>query len=296
MLKISNLSKKFGKLTALDNISLDVKEGEVFGIIGQNGAGKSTLFRCMMNYFTDYSGKISFNGKSVKEIDLKNISYLPEERSLVDSLTIKKQVSFFAELNGYDLTNEELQKYLDDFEVKGSINDKIKKLSKGNMQKVQIICALIYKPKIIILDEPFSGLDPHNIQLVQKQILEKKSDDAIMLFSSHDMSNVEEISNRLMMIKNGKKVLYGDIYDIRNSYPRRDVVVEIDKDLHYLEEYDYVEEVTKVENSPFWNIRIDDESKSEELFNELYRKYGFMKVFSQKMKSLNEIFSEEVKK
>lgn len=292
MLSVRNVSKYFGSKKVLDDLNFDVNQGEIYGIIGQNGAGKSTLFRSMMNYFTDYSGEILYNNQSIKNLDLKYISYLPEERSLVDVFSIGQQIKFFAQLNDYDATDEEIEKYLNDFKVKGKITDKIKTLSKGNMQKVQIICALIYKPKLVILDEPFSGLDPYSVKVMQEQLLKFKSDDSIVLFSSHDMTNVEKISDKIMMIKDGKKILSGTTREIKNMYPRNVVDIETEKDLNYMTQFDYV---TAVENKDgIWKIYLIDEKYGKELFEEVVKTIGYVPIFAQNQIELSEIFAMEV--
>ena len=161
MIDVQNVSKSFGSLKALDNVSFTVEKGDVFGVIGQNGAGKSTLFRCMMNFFDDYTGAIIYDGVNMKDIALEKIGFLPEERSLSPKKTIEEEIRYFAKLNCMDnIPKENLEKWFDRFEIKGKLTDKIKSLSKGNQQKVQLLAAVIYKPDFVILDEPLSGLDP----------------------------------------------------------------------------------------------------------------------------------------
>lgn len=292
LLKVTNLTKKFASLKAIDNLSFEVYEGEVLGIIGQNGAGKSTLFRSIMNYFTDYTGEILFKDKPVKKIKLEQIVFLPEERSLDEKSTIKDQIKFFAKLNKDKVTDQKIEQMLEYFEVKGKPTDKIKKLSKGNMQKVQLICALIYEPEFVILDEPFSGLDPYNINLLQNIILDYKNKGKTIIFSSHNMENVEKVSDRLLMLKDGKKELYGTIKEIRDEFERLEIIVETDFDLSFLNEINYVESVTK---DTYWHIKITDEKYGEEIANKIHDVCGYVKLFSQLPPTLNEIFNMRVK-
>lgn len=292
LLKVSNLTKKFASLKAIDNLSFEVYEGEVLGIIGQNGAGKSTLFRSIMNYFTYYTGEILFKDKPVKKIKLEQIVFLPEERSLDEKSTIKDQIKFFGKLNKKKVSDQKIEQMLEYFEVKGKPTDKIKSLSKGNMQKVQLICALIYEPEFVILDEPFSGLDPYNINLLQNIILDYKNKGKTIIFSSHNMENVEKVSDRLLMLKDGKKELYGTIKEIRDEFERLEIIVETDFDLSFLNEINYVESVTK---DTYWHIKITDEKYGEEIANKIHDVCGYVKLFSQLPPTLNEIFNMRVK-
>ena len=292
LLKVTNLTKKFANLKAIDNLSFEVYKGEVLGIIGQNGAGKSTLFRSIMNYFTDYTGEILFKDRPVRKIKLEQIVFLPEERSLDEKSTIKDQIKFFGKLNKKKVSDQKIEQMLEYFEVKGKPTDKIKSLSKGNMQKVQLICALIYEPEFVILDEPFSGLDPYNINLLQNIILDYKNKGKTIIFSSHNMENVEKVSDRLLMLKDGKKELYGTIKEIRDEFERLEIIVETDFDLSFLNEINYVESVTK---DTYWHIKITDEKYGEEIANKIHDVCGYVKLFSQLPPTLNEIFNMRVK-
>lgn len=292
ILKVENLTKKFKDNIAVNDLSFEINKGEVFGIIGQNGAGKSTLFRCMLNYFSDYTGKILYMNNDMSKIKLKDIAFLPEERSLQEKSTVKEQIKFFSKLNKFKVTDEKIDQMLEYFEVKGKKEDKIKSLSKGNMQKVQLICAMIYEPELLILDEPFSGLDPSNIKLLQRIIRDYKQKGKTVIFSSHNMENIENVSDRLMMLKDGVRVLYGTIKDIRNQFERLKVTVETDEDLSFLEEYDYVEGITK---DDYWHIKLKEEEKGEEIYKILNQKFGYLTLFSQQPPTLNEIFDMKVK-
>ncbi|WP_296126837.1 ATP-binding cassette domain-containing protein [uncultured Anaerococcus sp.] len=290
MIEIKNLSKNFGDLKALDNVSFDVKKGELFGVIGQNGAGKSTLFRSMMNFYDHFDGQILYEGRPMADIPLEKIGFLPEERSLSPKKTIREEVKFFARLNQMrNLDEKTLQAYFDRFEIKGSLDDKIKSLSKGNQQKVQLLASLIYKPEFLILDEPFSGLDPYNANLLMGIIKEINEEGATIIFSSHNMENVEQLCDRLIMLKNGKIVLNGSPDEIRNSYEKDLVKVRTDADLSELfPAYDLKRE------GNFWTIRLEDEENGREIFEKLVGKLGYLEMFSQEPPSLNEIFARKV--
>lgn len=290
MIEIKNLSKNFGDLKALDNVSFDVKKGELFGVIGQNGAGKSTLFRSMMNFYDHFDGQILYEGRPMADIPLEKIGFLPEERSLSPKKTIREEVKFFARLNQMrNLDEKTLQAYFDRFEIKGSLDDKIKSLSKGNQQKVQLLASLIYKPEFLILDEPFSGLDPYNANLLMGIIKEINNQGTTIIFSSHNMENVEYLCDRLIMLKNGKIVLKGSPNEIRNSYEKDLVKVRAEENLSEIfPQYDVKRD------GNLWTIRLEKEEDGRGIFDKLVEKLGYLEMFSQEPPSLNEIFARKV--
>lgn len=290
MIEINNLSKNFGELKALDDVTFEVQKGELFGVIGQNGAGKSTLFRSMMNFYDHFDGEILYEGEKMSEVPLEKIGFLPEERSLSPKKTIREEVKFFARLNQMkNLDEKTLQSYFDRFEIKGSLDDKIKSLSKGNQQKVQLLASLIYKPEFLILDEPFSGLDPYNANLLMGIIKEINQEGTTIIFSSHNMENVEYLCDRLIMLKNGKIVLNGSPNEIRNSYEKDLVRVRTDADLaEIFPDYDLKRE------SNLWTIRLAKEEDGRKIFEKLVEKLGYLEMFSQEPPSLNEIFARKV--
>lgn len=290
MIEIKNLSKNFGELKALDDVTFEVQKGELFGVIGQNGAGKSTLFRSMMNFYDHFDGEILYEGEKMSEVPLEKIGFLPEERSLSPKKTIREEVKFFARLNQMkNLDEKTLQSYFDRFEIKGSLDDKIKSLSKGNQQKVQLLASLIYKPEFLILDEPFSGLDPYNANLLMGIIKEINEEGTTIIFSSHNMENVEYLCDRLIMLKNGKIVLNGSPNEIRNSYEKDLVRVRTDADLvEIFPDYDLKRE------SNLWTIRLAKEEDGRKIFEKLVEKLGYLEMFSQEPPSLNEIFARKV--
>lgn len=292
MIEVKNVSKSFGKVQALDDVSFQVDKGDVFGLIGQNGAGKSTLFRSMMNFFDDYSGEILYDGKPIAKVPLEKIGFLPEERSLSPKKTIEEEIRYFARLNQMDsIPKETLEKWFDRFEIKGNLTDKIKSLSKGNQQKVQLLAAVIYRPEFVILDEPLSGLDPYNIRLLEDIIKELNSMGMTILFSSHNMENVEALCNKLVMLKNGKVVLNGTPAEIRNTYPREEILVETDRDLLPLID-GKVKSYTK--NGNIWKLYLNDQNDSRDIYESIKNQIGFVSQFSQAAPTLNEIFAKVV--
>ena len=292
MLEIKNVSKSFGKVKALDNVSFNVEKGDLFGLIGQNGAGKSTLFRCIMDFFDEYEGEILYDGNLMKSLPLEKIGFLPEERSLSPKKTIEEEIRYFARLNLMKgLDKKTLQKYFDKFEIKGKLNDKIKDLSKGNQQKVQLLSSLIYKPDFLILDEPFSGLDPYNIRLLQDIIKEVNNSGTTIIFSSHNMENIEDMCNKLVMLKDGKVVLEGSPKEIRNSYPKDKLLIECEEDISDILN-DFV--ITYGKDSNTYKIKLNDPTDGRKIYERLREKFDYIPVFAQTPPSLNEIFTRKV--
>ena len=292
MLEIKNVSKSFGRLKALDNVSFNVKKGDLFGIIGQNGAGKSTLFRCIMDFFDSYEGEILYDNKQVRKVPLEKIGFLPEERSLSPKKTIEEEIRYFARLNQMDnIPKETIQKWFDRFEIKGNLTDKIKSLSKGNQQKVQLLAAVIYQPEFVILDEPLSGLDPYNIRLLQDIIKEINESGTTIIFSSHNMENIEDMCKKLVMLKNGQVVLEGSPKEIRNSYPKDKLLIECEGDISDILN-DFA--ITYTKDSNTYRIKLNKPSDGRKIYERLREKFDYIPVFAQTPPNLNEIFTRKV--
>lgn len=292
MLKVDRLSKSFGDLEALKRVDFEVKDGELFGVIGQNGAGKSTLFRCIMNFYTKYDGSITYNGKKFSKVPLEKIGFLPEERSLDPKRKVEDQIRYFAKLNKMKkISDQKLKEWFDYFEIDGKLSSKIKELSKGNQQKVQLLCALIYKPEFVILDEPFSGLDPYNIRLLEKIIKDVNKEGTTIMFSSHNMENVESLCKKLIMLKKGNIVLNGSPQEIRNSYERNKLVVESSEDLFFLND-ENIEMISQ--DGDKWTFILNDEDYAKVIFKKIVDNIGFVPYFDQSPPTLNEIFARKV--
>lgn len=293
MLKITNLNKSFGSKNVLKNISFSAPAGKITGFIGKNGSGKTTTFHSILN-FIDYSGNITFNNKRIDENSYANIGYLPEERSLIPKLTVYSQVKYLANLKGMSTTEvkSELPKWLDRLQVVGKMNDKIKSLSKGNQQKIQLIATLIHKPDLIILDEPFSGLDPVNTDLLKQVILAEQERGATIIFSDHSMNNVEELCDNVIMINNGLKVLDGSIQDVRESFGLTRIFVRTPMTETELANLPHVISVNLTKNGSY-RLVIDDEQAGKELYS-LLTKGEYIRTFNQEAPTLDEIFKMKV--
>lgn len=292
MLEIKNVSKSFGRLKALDHVSFNVEKGDLFGLIGQNGAGKSTLFRCIMDFFDSYEGEILYDNRPMSKVPLEKIGFLPEERSLSPKKTVAEEIRYFARLNLMkNLDWKTLEAYFNKFEIKGSLKDKIKDLSKGNQQKVQLLASLIYKPEFVILDEPFSGLDPYNIRLLQDIIKEINESGTTIIFSSHNMENIEDMCKKLVMLKNGQVVLEGSPKEIRNSYPKDKLLIECEGDISDILN-DFA--ITYTKDSNTYRIKLNDPNDGRKIYEKLRQKFDYLPVFAQTPPNLNEIFTRKV--
>lgn len=289
MLQVENLNKSFGSKQVLFDINFKADNGKILGLIGKNGSGKTTLFHSILK-FVKYQGTITIDGHSFSSRDYNSVGYLPEERSLMPKLTVLEQVSFLASLKGMkkDEVKHDLQDWMQKLEVKGQITDKIKSLSKGNQQKIQLIATLIHQPNLIILDEPFSGLDPVNVEIIKKVILQEKKRGATILFSDHDMSNVEELCDDVVMINNGHIVLNGAVNDVRNNFGLTRLFIRTDLNLDNVKNLPGVENAI-LQNNGIYKLWLTNASYGKEIFNTLsHGKY--LQTFDQEPPTLDEIF------
>lgn len=293
MLKVENVRKNYGNLVAVDNISFEVSDGEIFGLLGLNGAGKTTTFRMIMNLLDDYQGTILLDGEKISYKTTDKIGFLTEERSLLTKLTVLEQVIYYGVLKGMaeEKIEKELDYWLDVFKIKEYKYKKIKELSKGNQQKIQFITAIIHHPKLLILDEPFSGLDPVNVELFKTVILKLKEEGTSIIFSSHRMEHVELFCEKLMVLVKGKSVLSGYLKDIKNDYRQKNIHVIGDIDISKLGKLEYVKEIITNNNEHI--IKIVDNKYVNELFKEI-SKYKNITKFIVEEPSLNEIFISKV--
>ncbi|MFD1431036.1 ABC transporter ATP-binding protein [Lacticaseibacillus mingshuiensis] len=290
MLEVQGITKHFGDQLAVADESFTIHPGEIMGLIGQNGAGKTTTFRMILGFLRTDAGQILWDGQPVAKMNRDLIGYLPEERGLYPKLSIEEQVAFFGQLHGMRKKEvlDALPEWLERFDVKGKRTDKLKDLSKGNQQKIQLICALIFQPKLLILDEPFSGLDPVNASLLEQGIQLMKKQGAAIIFSSHDMSNVEALSDHLVMLKNGETVLSGTVDDIRNQFGRTRIYLQdppLDED--QLRALPGVTEVQQ--HAGHYTLHLSDEAAGRDIFTAVTQN-GYIAQFAQAAPTLDEIF------
>lgn len=291
-LKIDKVRKSFGDKIAVDNLNMVVKPGEVMGLIGQNGAGKTTTFRMILNFISADQGKITWQDGPITQENKQKIGFLPEERGLYQKMTVEDQILYFAELHGMKRADAriKLQDWMKRLEVVGKPTDKVQTLSKGNAQKIQFIATLIHEPEFLILDEPFTGLDPVNTELLRNEIKRSRDKGAAVIFSNHNMSDVELLSDHLLMLKGGQTILNGTVEAIRDSYGRTRIYLESDLPNEELSVITGVESIEKRGSGR--SIKISEAEVGREIFQKV-AKDGYVQAFVQSPPSLDEIFRME---
>ena len=292
MLEIQKLEKSFGQKQVLFGVDFRAESGQILGLIGKNGAGKTTIFHSIL-HFLEYSGNITFDKQPISQETYRKIGYLPEERSLMSKLTVYEQVRYLANLKGVPnaVVKEKLPQWMERLQVKGKVTDKIKSLSKGNQQKVQLIITLLHEPNLIILDEPFSGLDPVNTEILKQVIIEEKERGATIIFSDHVMTNVEELCDDVVMIRDGKVILDGSVQEVRNQYGKTRLFVSSSLSQTELEALPHVTKAS-LTNQGTWRLVLDDEAAGKELFD-LLTKGQYIETFDQQAPTIDEIFKLE---
>lgn len=289
MLKVEHVTKKYGDLIAVNDLSFEVKDGCIFGLLGLNGAGKTTTFRMILGLIDDYTGKITIDGKKVDYKISDQIGFLTEDRSLLTKMTVLEQIIYYGTLKSLseEVIIKRLDYWLNRFAISEYKNKKIKELSKGNQQKVQFISAIINEPKLLILDEPFSGLDPINVELFKKVILELKEKGTSIIFSSHRMEHVELFCEELVVLVKGKSVLQGKLTDIKKSYKKKNLIVMGDIETDKISKCEGVIKIDKIGKE--YIIKISDESYVKKIFKEIAT-FDNITKFNVEDASLNEIF------
>ena len=219
------MSKAFGEKVALDNVSVEIPKGQIFGLLGPNGAGKTTLIRIINRITIPNSGTVLFDGRPITQDDVEKIGYLPEERGLYRKMKVGEQAMYFAQLKGmsYREAQDELKKWFVRFGIESWWNKKVEELSKGMAQKVQFITTVVHKPKLLILDEPFSGFDPVNAQVIREEILRLKEEGSTIILSTHNMESVEELCDSIALINKSHVVITGGVDEIRRKYGNNNV-------------------------------------------------------------------------
>lgn len=288
-----NISKSFGDVQALKDLSFTIDSGKSLGLLGRNGAGKTTAIRILLGILPNDTGKVLVNDKE-RNFEQKSFGYLPEERGLYLKFTVKSQLLYFASLYGIKKNNalEIIKYWLERFEISEYLNKKVEALSKGNKQKIQLIVAIMHDPDVIILDEPFSGLDPVNVEIFKDVIRELLSKGKTLIFSSHRMADVEEFCDDIIMLKKGETILQGNLDKIKEEYGVKALVIEGER---------AIEEVLKSENIDCYEynngkftISIKDSTKGKELLKKLTNLSLDINGFYFEKPSLNDIFIERL--
>ena len=289
VLELKNIEKSFGEKKVLTGVSFKAEGGKAFGLLGRNGAGKTTSIRILMDVFPANSGEVLIDGQPI-DYDKIGIGYLPEERGLYPKKIIIDQLTYFAELKGMSrkAAVQSIDYWLGRLEMTEYRNKRLDTLSKGNQQKIQLITALAHDPDIVILDEPFSGLDPVNAMLLKDVVKEQIAKGKIVLFSSHQMSYIEEFCDSIAILNNGVVALHGDLHDIKRDYPRDRLVVRTESPDAIVA--DFGTSCTVTDNGDLM-IRLADPSEKKATMTRLVENYDIdeVKVFEP---SLNDIFVE----
>ena len=293
MLKVENITKYYNKTKAVDNLSFTVEKGEIFGLLGENGAGKTTTFRIILGLINASSGKVTLDGKKIDYSLTDKIGYVTEERSLLTKMTVKDQILLYGVLKGMSEDNilKEMRKWLKKFQISDYENRKIKELSKGNQQKIQFIAAVINKPKLLILDEPFSGLDPINVEMLKKAIIELQETGCSIIFSSHQMEQIEDFCEKLVILSHGKVVVAGYLKDIKNDYRKKNILLRgNDLPLDKIRKLKGV--ISLEEHRGEYLVKIESLDIADSIFK-IVKDYNITK-YDVTEPTLNEIFIEKV--
>jgi ABC-2 type transport system ATP-binding protein len=231
-LTVEHINKSFGQLHVIKDLSMEVKEGSIFGFLGANGAGKTTTMRMILDILRPDSGRITWNGKDMREMSRHNLGYLPEERGLYPRVEVQEQLIFLARLNGLSKSAaaKQLDEWLERFEITGYRKVKVEELSKGNQQKIQFLATILHDPLILIMDEPFSGLDPVNANLLKEVFLELHRQGKTMIFSTHQLEQVEELCEDVLIIDKGQTIIQGSVREVKRQQGRNVARLKLDND------------------------------------------------------------------
>lgn len=289
MLKLENVRKTYGSLVAVDDLSFTVKDGKIFGLLGENGAGKTTTFRMIMGLLEPDKGTITLDGKKIDYKETDKIGFVTEERSLLTKLTVYEMIEFYGTLKGMnkEKIDKKLDYWLDRFEIKDYKFKKIKELSKGNQQKIQFISAVINDPKLLILDEPFTGLDPINVGLLKDAVKDLQKAGCSIIFSSHQMEYIEDFCEELIILVHGKAVINGNLNEIKENYAKKNIQIKGDNiPVEKLEKINGVDSIEEKANE--YVVHIKDASVSKKVFDVIKNTNITKYVVADA--SLNEIF------
>jgi len=291
--EISHIAKSFADKVAVDNLSFSVAQGEMFGLIGPNGAGKTTTIRMMMDILKPDSGEVTILGEKLNEATKNRLGYLPEERGLYKKLKVLESIVYLASLKGVDRhsATEKANELLTQTGMLASKNKKIEELSRGMGQIIQFIVTIIHDPQLLILDEPFAGLDPVNTELLKGMLADLRNQGKAVILSTHQMNQVEELCDRILMINNGQDVLYGDLREIKARYRGNSVILDFKGELGE------IPGVTgKRIHKGYTELMLDGKTTPQQVLSHLISRGTVINRFEVATPSLNEIFLKEVGK
>ncbi len=293
MLEVKNARMLYGDLVAVDHLSFQINSGEIFGLLGTNGAGKTTTFRMIMGLLEPTEGEILYNGKKVGYHNVNEIGYMIEERSLLTKITVKELMLYFGQLKDMEpkAILDRLDYWLERFNIVEYKNKKIKELSKGNQQKIQFISAIINNPKLLVLDEPFSGLDPINMELFVEVIRDFQKQGSMVVFSSHQLDHVESFCEQLIVLEKGKAIIEGRIDQVKKDYKKQNIRIVGDVDVEMLKKIPGVFKV--IVNSNEIIAKIENEDVANAVFDYIRTCHHIIK-YDVEQASLSEIFIAKV--
>ncbi len=295
-----NIVKRFSNYLALDNVSIQVPEASIFGLLGPNGAGKTTLIRIINQITAPDEGRVFFNGEILNSKHIALIGYLPEERGLYKKMKVGEQALYLCQLKGMSRQDalKGLKKWFEKFEIQSWWNKKVEELSKGMAQKVQFIITILHNPKLLIFDEPFSGFDPINTNILKQEILEQKKNGTTIIFSTHNMDSVEEICDHVALINKAKKVLDGEINEVRQTYASDIYEIQYDGYFNKLESTlssDYkILEVQENHNNTIIKVEVLNKNVLSNDIIKRFSQYGNINMFRKHLPKMEDIFIKVV--
>lgn len=293
VLRLDGVRKTYQNHVAVDGVSFAIPEGCIFGLLGPNGAGKTSIIRIITTITAADQGKVYFAEEPLNNYHPEQIGYLPEERGLYKKMKVGEHLLYLARLKGLskEQAKTELDSWLKRFEIEDWWDKKVEELSKGMQQKIQFISTVIHKPKLLILDEPFSGLDPINTNLIKSEIARLRDEGTSIIFSTHRMEQVEEICEKIVLISNGKKVLDGDVNEIKQGFKENHFEIEL-SDVSQINLKDYFDVLSVEGNKVVFHLR--EGQSSEQIISRLFQAGQRMISFREILPSLNEIFIKQV--
>lgn len=301
MLKAEHVRKTYnsGKKVALDDFSINVPQASIYGLLGPNGAGKTSFIRIINQITQPDSGTITINGKPLQPEHIKEIGYMPEERGLYKNMTLGDQLLYFGELKGMSKSDAKIEakKWFDKLEIDHWWKKKLSELSKGMAQKIQFVVTVLHRPKLLILDEPFSGFDPVNANLIKDQILELKENGTTIILSTHRMESVEEMCDYVALVNNSKKIIDGKVFDVRENYKQNIFTITV-KDINesLFENFKNENSLSNItSNHGLVTFNLQNVENQNKLFLELSN-LGTIRAFEEKIPSMNEVFINAIKK
>ena len=301
IIQVNNVYKQYANHLALNNVSINVPRGEIFGLLGPNGAGKTTLIRIINNITAPDKGEVLFDGKKLTEKDIYRIGYLPEERGLYKKMKVGEQAMYLCRLKGVSKIDaqKKLKYWFEKFQIQSWWDKKVEELSKGMAQKVQFITTVLHEPELLIFDEPFSGFDPVNADIIRQEILKLKKKGATIIFSTHNMESVEQLCDNIALINKSQVVLTGNVSDIKKSHSTNTFHIEcsgIKEDEKLDIKAGEVKNIIDSQEIISFDVTLNENIKGNDLLSEIMSKNGNIIKYTEVLPSMNEIFIKTVNK